>query len=1095
MANIANPSLARKFLPQDTTTESIIDKFFQNSKSKQFKSGSFEENSAALSITSLLGQTKKFQDEEGYSAFYDPQLKPYINSIDFFKSSGSSLESKYLINELHEKSSMINENPAAYFLGRLVGGILDPVTYAAFSMKAFRTASGAYNIKKIGAITAAEELYKQSIDSRRDSDLGWQVPLGSMIVVGLLNRIPKLQSFEGGEAIGKYNKQMNLLDMREAEIARRKLLKDDAIDDAQYKDIDIIDSRILNPKEKIGPQSGGAQAKGESRSYNDDLYDEAIANTFTGLEKTNLTPFFRLTKSRLLTSRELATDIFDSKLIQNKNTKGIATTESIEFNIATKFRYVDQVIQEGKKGYKDYLKQVYQENNLGKPGIFKDPLNKFKGVKYLSKNEFQNRVTLQLLRKEGEDAIPQVNKVARYIRQNFFDRIGREADEQEMFSLYSKVAISTLKKAKDRMVKEQKTSTVEKGKTYTLDEINKKINAEEARLKTINETGPLRSNFLPRYWRRDVMRNLPPKTAKDILNQALKNEGTILTAKQLDEFYDDILTSTPFNKIPKDAVKDGTFDLDVVFQPSGVSKHLRNRVWKFDDAYLMEKGFLEKNINLITKQYFNSMIPDIEIAKVFGDVSMMGLRGPGQGFRPSIPEVRGEWMAYINKVAPVKTKPNSRKKLIKEMNNDIRDLEAARDLQRGTYGLPEGPETAIPAGIRTYKNISNMIFLTGFLSAAPDMARLIMQNGFKKGFGQTFEVFANKANREILKMSKKEAAIVGEALDLTVAGRANTIGNIDDMVFGLNSIERMSSSANSFYFTFINLMNVWNTGMKTASSYIGSTKIIEWAEQSAKGTISKGNKRKLAAGGIDANSAKRIWEQYQKFGLGAKGIERGDLKYSRVARSDLWDDRAAASAFGNALRKDIRTTIITPDKADVPLWMNTQLGGVISQFKKFGMAATQGIMMRGLQDRDQNFFIGLGFLIGMGALVDSVRQRAFDRDYEKKPLGDKISSAIDRSGAIGIFSDLNRMVEVMSDNDLGIAPALGAGKPYSATNRQKVGLAGPAGSLGYNLYEIMLDTGSGNYDYTTARAIRRSLPLQNIWYLDGIFDRFEKGIR
>ena len=53
---------------------------------------------------------------------------------------------------------------------------------------------------------------------------------------------------------------------------------------------------------------------------------------------------------------------------------------------------------------------------------------------------------------------------------------------------------------------------------------------------------------------------------------------------------------------------------------------------------------------------------------------------------------------------------------------------------------------------------------------------------------------------------------------------------------------------------------------------------------------------------------------------------------------------------------------------------------------------------------------------------------------------------------------------------LGIAPALGAGKPYSATNRQKVGLAGPAGSLGYNLYEIMLDTGSGNYDYTTARA-------------------------
>ena len=1095
MANIANPSLARKFLPQDTTTESIIDKFFQNSKSKQIKSGAFEENSAALSITSLLGQTKKFQDEEGYSAFYDPQLKPYINSIDFFKSSGSSLESKYLINELHEKSSMINENPAAYFLGRLVGGILDPVTYAAFSMKAFRTASGAYNIKKIGAITAAEELYKQSIDSRRDSDLGWQVPLGSMIVVGLLNRIPKLQSFEGGETIGKYNKQMNLLDMREAEIARRKSLIDDDISDVEYKDIEIIDSRILNPQEKIKPQSGGAEARGESRSYNDDLYDEAIANTFTGLEKTNLTPFFRLTKSRLLTTRELATDIFDSKLIQNKNTKGIATTESIEYNIAKKFRYVNDSIQEVKKSYKDYLKDVYKENNLGSPGIFKDPINKFKGIKFLSKNEFQERITLQLLKKEGEDIIPQVNSVARYIRKNFFERIGREADEQEMFTLYSQVAIATLKKVKNKLIKEKKSTITQKGKKYTLDEIDKKLLAEENRLKTINESGPLRSNYLPRYWRRDVIRNLPPETAKDILNQALRNEGTFLSLKQLDEFYDDILTSTPFNKIPKDAVKDGTFDLDVVFQPSGISKHLRNRIWEFDDAYLMQKGFLENNINLITKQYFNSMIPDIEIAKVFGDVGMMGLRGPGKGFRPSIPEVTGEWMAYINKAAPEKTRPNLRKKLIKEMKDDIRDLEAGRDLQRGTYGLPEGPETAIPSAVRTYKNYVNMLFLSGFISAAPDMGRLIMQNGFKKGFGQMFEVFANKANREILKMSKKEAALVGEALDLTIAGRANTIGNIDDMVFGLNSIERMSSSANSFYFTFINMMNVWNTGAKTASSFIGSTKIIEWAEQSVIGTISKGNMRKLAAGGIDANSAKRIWDQYQKYGLGVKGVERADLKYSRVARSDLWDDRVAASAFGNALRKDIRTTIITPDKGDVPLWMNTQLGGVISQFKKFGMAATQGIMMRGLQDRDQNFFVGLGFLIGMGALVDSIRQRAFDRDYEKKPLGDKIASAIDRSGAIGIFSDLNRMLEVMSDNNLGIAPALGAGKPYGATNRQKIGLAGPAGSLGYNLYEILLDTGSGNYDYTTARAIRRSLPLQNIWYLDGMYDRFEKGIR
>jgi hypothetical protein len=202
-----------------------------------------------------------------------------------------------------------------------------------------------------------------------------------------------------------------------------------------------------------------------------------------------------------------------------------------------------------------------------------------------------------------------------------------------------------------------------------------------------------------------------------------------------------------------------------------------------------------------------------------------------------------------------------------------------------------------------------------------------------------------------------------------------------------------------------------------------------------------------------------------------------------------------SEAFGNALRKEIRITIVTPDKGDVPLWMNTQVGSVLSQFKKFGMAATQAVLMRGLQERDQNFFTGVLFLVGMGAMVDMIRTKAFDRDYSKKKLGDKIASAIDRSAVIGIFSDVNRMIEVMSNNDMGIAPMLGAGKPYDSTFRQKMGLAGPTGSLLSNLHEIMIDTGSGNYDYTTARAIRRSLPLQNIWYLDGIFDRFEKSIR
>jgi hypothetical protein len=103
-------------------------------------------------------------------------------------------------------------------------------------------------------------------------------------------------------------------------------------------------------------------------------------------------------------------------------------------------------------------------------------------------------------------------------------------------------------------------------------------------------------------------------------------------------------------------------------------------------------------------------------------------------------------------------------------------------------------------------------------------------------------------------------------------------------------------------------------------------------------------------------------------------------------------------------------------------------------------------------------------------------------------------SAIDRSAILGIFTDVNRMVETLSNNRLGLSPMIGAGRKYEPTFKQKMGLAGPTASYIANLYDIMLDWGKGTHDYTTARAIRKTLPFQNIWYLDNVFDKIEKGL-
>ena len=187
--------------------------------------------------------------------------------------------------------------------------------------------------------------------------------------------------------------------------------------------------------------------------------------------------------------------------------------------------------------------------------------------------------------------------------------------------------------------------------------------------------------------------------------------------------------------------------------------------------------------------------------------------------------------------------------------------------------------------------------------------------------------------------------------------------------------------------------------------------------------------------------------------------------------------------------------IVTPRKGDVPLWMNWRFGSMLSQFKKFGVAATQAVLIRGLQEKDANFFVGVMFLVALGGMVDMIRTRSFGKDYTKKSRTSQILDALDRSAALGIFTDINRAIESATDNRFGLRPALGDKKPYGTSWKYKAGILGPSASQISNIADIMWDTGTGEYNHHTARNVRRLIPFQNVFYLDWIFDKVEKGLR
>ena len=175
--------------------------------------------------------------------------------------------------------------------------------------------------------------------------------------------------------------------------------------------------------------------------------------------------------------------------------------------------------------------------------------------------------------------------------------------------------------------------------------------------------------------------------------------------------------------------------------------------------------------------------------------------------------------------------------------------------------------------------------------------------------------------------------------------------------------------------------------------------------------------------------------------------------------------------------------------------MSTELGSTIAQFKKFVMAATQKMLMRGMQERDMDFLFGALMLMGSGMLIDGIyTEFRFDKDWGKKSLTDKLLSAFDRSGLGGIYVDVNRAIESLSDNRIGIRPMLGEQRPYSNSIKSKLGnILGPSAGQIANIFDIMYDVGSGGYNHYTARNVRRLIPFQNIFYLDWLFDASKKA--
>ncbi len=1049
---------------------------------KDFKGGFNTENLPAMVYQHMIDNSD-FVPEDNYIPSQDPQLKGYEDFMHLFYFSKSSQETSSII-EKYKKHQDLNYASPWHYIGKVTGAVLDP------SSALFFTKAGSVG-KMVGSAMLAEELVKQNLDPMRDDSYVPFVAAYGYAIPFLLNKLTAVPNLKTQQKIKAYDEQWisntsSKTSIKEGDIA--------------------IDGTFVNPnKTDPSPSTvGAAETTTTSKKFTakEQMTGEKFVKSNLSIfgEEGPWTPVFRVIKQNTsLTARKIMGDLLDTPLLKLKNTKAWgfnATGKSIETDM--RMMRVGEI--ESHKMIKDeYLKYVQRQqletgSSVPKTDfmmMFKNRGKDAQSQGWLNQTQFAKEITIARLN-SFDHAIPEVAEAARITQKKVYEPLFKEANLLKIRELPVESELKfwqdTLKdiRKKGLGARTFKSKYGDPDEVYSISRIESTIDKLTKRLERIQKGKGVKDYINIVYIKNAIDKN--KDHFRGIIERFYQRQGIQINKADLDQLVKDLSNHFPFVKPRK-----GDYDVNqrYVFKDPRYARANRARELNLDkqaQLELIEAGMIMSDIFALQKIYARQMIPDILLTKKYGDPNGLGFRfiedAEMSGFNPGLMSVANEYnikMAMGKKV--------NRSKLLKERDQTLDDLEAGIELIKGTYGLPANPHAWTSTAMRTAKHYNALTMLTGFFAAIPDVARVTMTSGIKRGFATQFEMLGNfLGDGKLFKMGKKEAQSFGEAVDMVTGQRAMLFADVGDM-FGLaNRLEGAMGKVSAINFMYVNLMSRWTEMAKSMASVTIGSRIIEDSISWSKGTLGDKWKTALSSSGIDKDMARRIAVQFEQYGE--------KTKHNFMANTSQWKDAQAIDAFGAALNKDINITIVTPGLGDTPKWMSTELGSTFAQFKKFAMSATQRMLMRGMQERDLDFLFGSMLLMGSGMLIDGVYHKfRFNRDYSKLSLTQKLLNAFDRSGLAGIYTDVNKAIETLSDNRIGISPMLGEKRPYGSSGRWKAGtMFGPTGGQIYNIADILFDVGGNKYNHHTAKNVRRLIPFQNVWYLDWLFDDIQKGL-
>lgn len=411
----------------------------------------------------------------------------------------------------------------------------------------------------------------------------------------------------------------------------------------------------------------------------------------------------------------------------------------------------------------------------------------------------------------------------------------------------------------------------------------------------------------------------------------------------------------------------------------------------------------------------------------------------------------------------------------------IGDMKDVRDKVIGTFRIPEDPDAWSIRAMRFLSHAAVVAQMGGTVfSAMTDAGRIVTEHGLRNTFLAMKGVLGVGPDALAWDAGAKEAREAGTAVEMILLGRGYQTASMTRMGLDATLAERWMQGATDTL-QFVNLMAPWTQKAQEVAGILAQHRIVELALATQADAITSKEITDLARLGISRDDALRIADNWNLAG----GEKIQDTLY--LMNSDLWEDRDLVSRVRAAIKTNVDQTVVTPTLADMPNFMAAPAAKMLMLYRAFGMAATTKVMMSGLQRRDAQVAAGALSSLAIAYMVTGPSAGP----YDTHPLlsSERLFQAVEKSGLLGSFSDINNALEIVSGNSLGLRPLLGMDPPLYAKEpswAQRAGqVTGPAIAPWLNAVWALTD-GDAAGDRRAA-AIIRLLPFQNLLWWSGLW--------